>query len=138
MVEYLDRITPGMDTETAAAFQKSLTKQGFEFKLGAKVTGAKASKTRVELTFRRAGRGRKRGPDHAPADYVLVAIGRRPYTKGLGLESVGITPDKRGVIANDHYKTGVARRGQVIGDVTSGPMLAHKAKGTRRWPVSRS
>ena len=61
------------------------------------------------------------------ANYVLVAIGRRPFTEGLGLETVGIAPDKRGVIANDHFKTGVGGV-WVVGDVTSGPMLAHKAE----------
>ena len=124
VVEYLDRITPGMDAETASTFQKALTKQGFEFKLGAKVTGAKASKTGVELTYEPVAGG---AAETLSADYVLLAIGRRPYTQGLGLDSVGITPDKRGVIANDHYKTG-APGVWVIGDVTSGPMLAHKAE----------
>lgn len=124
VVEYLDRITPGMDTETATAFQKSLTKQGFEFKLGAKVTGAKASKTGVELTYEPVAGG---AAETLSADYVLLAIGRRPYTEGLGLETVGIVPDKRGVIANDHFKT-TAPGVWVIGDVTSGPMLAHKAE----------
>ena len=124
VVEYLDRITPGMDTETATAFQKALTKQGFEFKLGAKVTGAKASKTGVDLTYEPVAGG---PAETLSADYVLLAIGRRPYTEGLGLETVGIVPDKRGVIANDHYKTG-APGVWVVGDVTSGPMLAHKAE----------
>ncbi|HEY4029748.1 MAG TPA: dihydrolipoyl dehydrogenase [Caulobacteraceae bacterium] len=124
VVEYLDRITPGMDGETASALQKALTKQGFEFRLGAKVTGAKASKTGVDLTFEPVVGG---AAETLQADYVLLAIGRRPYTEGLGLETVGITPDKRGMIANEHYKTG-AQGVWVIGDVTSGPMLAHKAE----------
>src|ERR1700761_1035497 len=102
VVEYLDRITPGMDAETAATLQKSLTRQGFEFKLGAKVTGAKASKTGVDLTFEPVAGG---DAQTISADYVLLAIGRRPYTEGLGLETVGVTPDKRGMIANDHYRT---------------------------------
>ncbi len=124
VVEYLDRITPGMDTETATAFQKALTKQGMEFKLGAKVTGAKVGKSGVDLTFEPVAGG---AAETLSADYVLLAIGRRPYTEGLGLESVGIVPDKRGVVANDHYKTS-APGVWVIGDVTSGPMLAHKAE----------
>jgi dihydrolipoamide dehydrogenase len=124
VVEYLDRITPGIDTETAAAFQKALTKQGFEFKLGAKVTGAKASNTGVDLTFEPVAGG---AAETLSADYVLLAIGRRPYTEGLGLETVGVVPDKRGVIANEHFKT-TAPGVWVIGDVTSGPMLAHKAE----------
>jgi dihydrolipoamide dehydrogenase len=124
VVEYLDRILPGTDLEVANALQKSLTRQGFQFKLGAKVTGAKASKTGVDLTFEPVAGGAAQA---VSADYVLLAIGRRPYIEGLGLESVGITPDKRGMIANDHYKTS-APGVWVIGDVTSGPMLAHKAE----------
>jgi dihydrolipoamide dehydrogenase len=124
VVEYLDRILPGTDTEVANAFQKILTKQGFKFQLGAKVTGATASAKGVKLGFESVAGG---DAQTIEADYVLVAIGRRPYTQGLGLETVGITPDKRGMIANDHFKTGVAGV-WVIGDVTSGPMLAHKAE----------
>lgn len=124
VVEYLDRIIPGTDTEVATAFQKILTKQGFKFSLGAKVTGATASAKGVKLTHEPVAGGEATTIE---ADYVLVAIGRRPFTQGLGLESVGITPDKRGVIANNHYKTGVDGV-WVIGDVTSGPMLAHKAE----------
>jgi dihydrolipoamide dehydrogenase len=124
VVEYLDRITPGIDAETATTFQRALTKQGFQFKLGAKVTGAKTSKTGVDVTFEPVAGG---APETLSADYVLLAIGRRPYTQGLGLESVGIVPDKRGVIPNDHFKTS-APGVWVIGDVTSGPMLAHKAE----------
>ena len=124
VVEFLDRILPGTDSEVATAFQKILTKQGFKFSLGAKVTGATASAKGVKLTHEPVAGGEAQTIE---ADYVLVAIGRRPYTQGLGLESVGITPDKRGMIANDHYKTGVDGV-WVIGDVTSGPMLAHKAE----------
>ncbi|MDG2531173.1 dihydrolipoyl dehydrogenase [Caulobacter endophyticus] len=124
VVEYLDRIVPGTDTEVATAFQKILTKQGFKFKLGAKVTGAADKGKQAELTLEPVAGG---PAETLQADYVLVAIGRRPFTQGLGLETVGITPDKRGIIANDHYKTGVDGI-WVIGDVTSGPMLAHKAE----------
>ena len=124
VVEYLDRILPGTDTEVANAFQKILVKQGFKFQLGAKVTGATASAKSVKLSFEPVAGGEAQTIE---ADYVLVAIGRRPYTQGLGLETVGVTPDKRGMIANDHFKTGVAGV-WVIGDVTSGPMLAHKAE----------
>ena len=124
VVEYLDRVTPGMDLEVSNALQKSLTKQGFEFRLGAKVTAAKASKTGVDLTYEPVAGG---AAETLSADYVLLAIGRRPYTEGLGLETVGVVPDKRGVIANDHFRTG-APGVWVIGDVTSGPMLAHKAE----------
>jgi dihydrolipoamide dehydrogenase len=124
VVEYLDRITPGMDAETAQTLQRSLTKQGMEFKLGAKVTGAKTGKDGVELTYEPVAGG---AAETLRADYVLLAIGRRPYTQGLGLDAAGIAPDKRGVIANDHFKTGVAGV-WVVGDVTTGPMLAHKAE----------
>jgi dihydrolipoamide dehydrogenase len=124
VVEYLDRITPGMDEETAKAFQKSLQKQGMIFKLGAKVTGAKQNAKGVDLTFEPVAGG---AAETLQADYVLLAIGRRPYTKGLGLEKVGIEVDKRGFIANDHGKT-TAPGVWVIGDVTTGAMLAHKAE----------
>jgi dihydrolipoamide dehydrogenase len=124
VVEFLDRILPGTDTEVANAFQKILGKQGFKFKLASKVTGATAGDKQVQLTVEPVAGG---DAETLQADYVLVAIGRRPFTQGLGLESVGIVPDKRGVIANDHYKT-TAPGVWVIGDVTSGPMLAHKAE----------
>jgi len=124
VVEYLDRIVPGMDTEVAKAFEKTLTKQGMSFRLGAKVTGAKADAKGVSLTVEPVAGG---AAETLKADYVLVAIGRRPYTAGLGLETVGIETDKRGMIANDHFKAG-APGVWVIGDVTSGPMLAHKAE----------
>jgi dihydrolipoamide dehydrogenase len=124
VVEYLDRITPGMDLDVAKAFQRSLTKQGITFRLGAKVTGAKTGKDGVELTVEPAAGG---AAETLKGDVVLVAIGRRPYTEGLGLETVGIEPDKRGFIANDHFRTNVGGV-WVIGDVTHGPMLAHKAE----------
>ncbi|CAN7281899.1 dihydrolipoyl dehydrogenase [Caulobacter sp. BE254] len=124
VVEFLDRILPGTDTEVANAFQKILGKQGFKFKLASKVTSATAGDKQVQLTVEPVAGG---DAETLQADYVLVAIGRRPFTQGLGLETVGIVPDKRGVIANDHYKT-TAPGVWVIGDVTSGPMLAHKAE----------
>ena len=124
VVEFLDRITPGMDAETAKTFQRSLTKQGMEFKLSSKVTGAKAGKTKVDLTVEPVAGG---AAETLSADYVLLAIGRRPYTQGLGLETVGITPDKRGFIDTDHWKTS-APGVWAIGDVTHGPMLAHKGE----------
>ena len=123
VVEFLDRITPGMDTEVATAFQRTLTKQGMVFKLGAKVTAAKSGKDGVELTVEPSAGG---AAETLKGDVVLIAIGRRPYTDGLGLESVGVTPDKRGFIDHDHFK--VADGVWVIGDVTHGPMLAHKAE----------
>ena len=124
VIEYLDRITPGMDGETAQALQKALAKQGMAFRLGMKVTGAKARASSVELSFEPV----KGGPaETLSADYVLLAIGRRPYTDGLGLESVRIVTDKRGFIEVDHGRTSAAGV-WAIGDVTPGPMLAHKAE----------
>lgn len=124
VVEFLDRITPGMDAEMAKTFQRALTKQGMTFQLGAKVTGAKASKKGVALTWEPVAGGEAQ---EIEADYVLVAIGRRPYTEGLGLETVGVTPDKRGFIETDHLRT-AAPGVWAIGDVIHGPMLAHKAE----------
>ena len=123
VVEYLDRITPGMDADLAKAFQRSLTKQGMAFKLGSKVTAAKSSRDGVELTVEPAAGGTA---GTLKGDVVLVAIGRRPYTEGLGLETVGVTPDKRGFVDHNHFR--VADGVWVIGDVTHGPMLAHKAE----------
>ncbi len=124
VVEFLPRITPGMDEDTAKTFQRSLTKQGMKFQLGSKVTGAKAGEDGVELTVEPVAGGEA---TTLKADYVLLAIGRRPYTEGLGLETVGITPDKRGFIETDHLKT-TAEGVWAIGDVIHGPMLAHKAE----------
>ncbi|WP_293681865.1 dihydrolipoyl dehydrogenase [uncultured Phenylobacterium sp.] len=124
VVEFLDRITPGMDAEMAKAFQRSLTKQGIAFKLSSKVTGAKTTKTGVSLTYEPVAGGPAETLD---ADYVLLAIGRRPFTDNLGLENVGIERDKRGFIPTDHWKTS-AEGVWAIGDVTLGPMLAHKAE----------
>ena len=124
VVEYLDRILPGADGEIAKQAQRIFAKQGIEFKLGMKVTGVEKLKSKLKLSMQPAAGGDSETLD---ADIVLLAIGRRPYTEGLGLETVGITPDKRGVIANDHYRTS-APGVWVIGDVTTGPMLAHKSE----------
>jgi len=124
VVEFLPRITPGVDEETARTFQRALAKQGIVFKLGSKVTTAKASARQVELTVEPVAGG---APESLIADYVLVAIGRRPYTEGLGLESIGVKPDARGFIETDHFRTSAAGV-WAIGDVTHGPMLAHKAE----------
>lgn len=125
VVEYLDRIAPGMDNEVAKQFQKTLEKQGFVFKLGRKVTGAKASAKGVTLTTEAAKGGE---PETLTADVVLVAIGRKPYTDSLGLESVGLKADERGRIpVNAHWQTAVPSI-YAIGDVIAGPMLAHKAE----------
>ena len=124
VVEFLDRITPAADGEIAKALQRSLTKQGVEFRLSSKVTAAKTSKSGASLTVEPVAGG---AAETLQADHVLLAIGRRPYTKDLGLESVGITPDRRGLIETDHLRTS-APGVWAIGDVTLGPMLAHKAE----------
>lgn len=124
VIEYLDRICPGMDLETAKTFQRALTKQGMSFKLGSKVTQAKVSGKLVTLSVEPAAGG---AAESIQADYVLLAIGRRPYTQGLGLESVGLATDKRGMLENHEHRSSVPGI-WVIGDVTSGPMLAHKAE----------
>ncbi len=124
VVEYLDRTLPGADAELAQAFQRSMTKQGITFRLGQKVTGAKTSATGVTLSFEPVAGG---PAESLTADVVLLAVGRRPVTAGLGLESVGLATDARGFIATDHFRT-AAPGVWAIGDVTYGPMLAHKAE----------
>ncbi len=125
VLEYLDRITPGIDGEMAKQFQKTLEKQGMKFELGQKVTGVKADKKGATVTYESVtGEGSKT----LQADIVLVAVGRKAYTEKLGLESVGITPNKRGQIeVNAHWQTSVASI-YAIGDAVPGPMLAHKAE----------
>ena len=124
VVEYLDRTLPGADAELAQAFQRSMTKQGIVFRLGQKVTGAKASATGVTLSFEPVAGG---PAESLNADVVLLAVGRRPNTAGLNLEAVGLSTDARGFIATDHFRT-AAPGVWAIGDVTHGPMLAHKAE----------
>ena len=124
VVEYLERICPGLDEETAKTLQRSLSKQGMQFRLGTKVSGAGVTAAGVELSLEPAAGG---AAERLQADYVLVAIGRRPYTAGLGLESVGLATDKRGMLENQQHRSGVPGI-WVIGDATSGPMLAHKAE----------
>lgn len=124
VIEYLDRILPGTDTEVAKEAQKIFKKQGLTFKLSTKVTGVEKLKTKLKVTTEAASGGSAETLD---ADIVIVAVGRRPYTEGLGLENVGGTTDKRGVIeTTDHFK--VAPGVWAIGDCIQGPMLAHKAE----------
>ncbi|MBA3811572.1 MAG: dihydrolipoyl dehydrogenase, partial [Caulobacteraceae bacterium] len=124
VVEYLDRVTPGLDAEVAKAFQRSLAKQGIIFKLGSKITAARSDGKSVELTLEPVAGG---APETLGADYALLAIGRSPCTQGLGLETVGVAPDSRGFIPTDRFAT-TAPGVWAIGDVTHGPMLAHKAE----------
>ena len=125
VVEFLDRITPGMDGEVSKQFQRILGKQGLTFKLSTKVTSAKAGKNGVTLTLEPAAGGT---PETMEAEVVLVSVGRRPYTQGLGLETVGVALDERGRVKTDkHFATNV-KGIYAIGDVIAGPMLAHKAE----------
>lgn len=125
VVEFLDRIIPGMDGDVAKQFQRILTKQGMEFKLGHKVTGVEANGKGVKATVEPSNGGDSESVD---ADIVLVAIGRTPYTEGLGLEEAGVQLDnRRRVMVDDHYQTNVPGI-FAIGDVIAGPMLAHKAE----------
>lgn len=124
VVEYLDRILPGMDGEVAKQFHRILEKQGFTFQLSSKVTGAKTGKTCVSLTVEPATGG---VAETIEADVVLVAIGRRPYTEGLGLEAVGVAMERGRIVVDDHFSTNVPGI-YAIGDAVRGPMLAHKAE----------
>jgi len=125
VVEFLDRITPNMDGETGKMLQRVLTKAGFVFKLGTKVVGAKTSKAGVTLQLEAAAGG---ATSELKADIVLVSIGRRPYTDGLGLREIGVALDNKQRIKVDaHYETNVPGI-YAIGDVIAGPMLAHKAE----------
>ena len=125
VVEFLDRILPGMDGEVAKNFQRILEKQGFTFKLGSKVTGAKKDASGVTLTVEPAKGG---DAEAVKADVVLLAIGRRAYTAGLGLDKVGVAMDERGrVVVDSHFQSNVPGI-YAIGDVIAGPMLAHKAE----------
>ncbi len=124
-VEFLDRITPGMDREISKQFQRILQKQGMKFMLGHKVTGVDTSGNRLKVGVEPAKGGEAETLD---ADVVLVAIGRRPYTEGLGLEEAGVATDDKGRVEIDaHFKTSVDGI-YAIGDVVRGPMLAHKAE----------
>jgi dihydrolipoamide dehydrogenase len=125
VIEYLDRILPGLDGEVSKQMQRILGKQGFTFKLGTKVTGAAAGNAGITLTVEPSKGGE---PQQVEADVVLVAIGRRPYTAGLGLEEMGIEVNARGRIVTDaHWQTNVPGV-YAIGDVIEGQMLAHKAE----------
>ncbi len=120
VLEYLDRILPGMDVELAGEARKTFEKQGIEFRLGSKVTGARAEGKGAIVDVV--------GSEPLRCDRVLLAVGRIPNTEGLGLETVGIAPDAKGRIeVNDHFATS-APGVYAIGDVIKGPMLAHKAE----------
>jgi len=125
VVEFLDRIIPGMDLDVAKSFQRILTKQGMTFKLGSKVTAIRKDKSGCTAVIEPAAGG---AAEEIFADIVLVAIGRVPYTEGLGLAEAGIKRDNRQRIEVDaHFQTSVPGI-YAIGDVIAGPMLAHKAE----------
>ncbi|MGY4628679.1 dihydrolipoyl dehydrogenase [Bradyrhizobium sp. USDA 4486] len=125
VVEFLDRILPGMDGEIAKQFQRILEKQGFAFKLGSKVTGVEANGKALLAKIEPAAGG---AAETIEADVVLVCIGRVPYTDGLGLKEAGVALDNRGRVQIDpHFATSL-KGVYAIGDVVAGPMLAHKAE----------
>jgi dihydrolipoamide dehydrogenase len=125
VVEFLDRIVPGVDGEVARQFQRLLERQGMKFKLGCKVVGVEKTGGALAVSVEPA----KGGPRETfEADVMLVAIGRRPFTDGLGLDEAGVKRDSRGrVVTDDHFRTSVPGI-WAIGDCREGAMLAHKAE----------
>ena len=124
VVEFLDRITPGMDGELSSALQRALEKQGFVFRLGTKVAEAKPGNDGVKLALEPAKGGKR---EELKADVVLVSVGRRPFTDGLGLDALKVALDEKGRIKTDAtFATNIPGL-YAIGDAISGPMLAHKA-----------
>lgn len=120
VIEYLDRIMPGMDGELAKAAHKAFKAQGIDFQLGCAVQGVSSGKDGVTIDIK--------GKDPIRADRVLVSVGRKPNTEGLGLENIGVTPNKRGQIeVSPRFRTNVEGV-YAVGDVVPGPMLAHKAE----------
>ena len=125
VVEFLDRILPGMDSDVAKSFQRILAKQGIEFKLGSKVTALTKAADGCTVTIQPAAGGAE---ETGFADVVLVCIGRVPYTEGLGLEGARVALDaKQRIVVDPHFMTNVPGI-YAIGDVIAGPMLAHKAE----------
>ena len=125
VIEYLDFITPGMDREISNEFKKILTKQGIEFKMGAKVNTVKKSSNGVIINFTDVKNSKN---ENLEFEKVLVSVGRKPYTEGLNLSKVGVKKDKKGRIeVNEKLQTSI-KNIYAIGDVIKGPMLAHKAE----------
>lgn len=124
VVEYLDRILPGMDDEIAKQFQRILAKQGVKFHLGSKVTKVETGKKGATVKVEPAAGGEAKSIE---TDIVLVAIGRRPYTEGLGLEAAGVALERGKIVIDAHFRSNVAGI-YALGDVVRGPMLAHKAE----------
>lgn len=125
VVEYLDRVLPGMDSDISKEFKKIMTSQGIEFKLSTKVLSAEKNSKTVSVKFEKLEDSSNETLEY---DVVLLSIGRKPYTQGLGLENIGVKLDERGRIDVDsHFQTSVSGV-YAIGDVIKGPMLAHKAE----------
>ena len=123
VIELMDHILPGMDLEMTRQLQKSLEKQGLVFQLGARAKSSAVRKGKLHLIVEHGSETRDESCDH-----VLVAVGRRPHTEGLGVEQVGVDMDEKGrVMVNENYETNLAGV-YAIGDVIPGPMLAHKAE----------
>ncbi len=123
-VEFLDRILPGLDGETAKQAQRVLEKQGLKFVLGHKVSKVEKQKSGLRVVIEPSAGG---AASEIEADVVLVAIGRRPYTEGLGLENTGVALERGRIVIDDHFATNIPGI-YAIGDVVRGPMLAHKAE----------
>ena len=125
VVEFLDRIVPGVDMEIAKQFQRLQERQGIKFKLASKVVGVEKKNAALQVAIEPAAGGKR---ETVEADVILVAIGRRAYTQGLGLDKVGVKLDAKGrVITDAHFKTNINGI-RAIGDVREGAMLAHKAE----------
>ncbi len=125
VVEYLDRVLPGIDGEIAKLAQRALSKRGLKFQLGRALKAIEKSETGLTLTLDRVGKDKE---EVIEADKVLIAVGRRPVTRGLGLEELGIALDPRGFVQVDNsFRTSVPGI-YAIGDCVPGPMLAHKAE----------
>ncbi|HEX4296099.1 MAG TPA: dihydrolipoyl dehydrogenase [Rhizomicrobium sp.] len=125
VVEFLDRITPGLDGEVGKQFQRILSRQGMKFQLSTKVVGVEKSGDALKVSVEPAAGGERQVIE---TDIMLVSIGRRPYTDGLGLDEIGVKRDARGRVTTDaHFKTNIEGV-WAIGDCREGPMLAHKAE----------
>jgi len=124
VIEFQDKITPTMDFEISRNFQKILEKQGLKFRLATKVLSASKDKKGAIVEVEEISSGKK---EKIAADVVLVAVGRRPNSSDIGLEALGVKVNSRGFIENHHLQTNV-KNIYAIGDVTTGPMLAHKAE----------
>tara|TARA_B100001123_G_scaffold313680_1_gene350897 strand:- start:1249 stop:2649 length:1401 start_codon:yes stop_codon:yes gene_type:complete len=124
VIEFLDRIVPTMDSDIAKLFKRELDKQGIEFKLNTKVTGVKKESKNILLSLNSSN---DEPLEELNVEKVLVAVGRKPYTKGLGLEKLNLKMDNKGaIVVNKNFSTSISGI-YAIGDVTTGPMLAHKA-----------